>query len=195
MQNSYPVVAIIIAILLSLAYFFYIKSSVKSKVWDTATNFVATMLSIVIGAMISIIIYNSQQKNQDERKLSELRTNLEAELSDINRILVANEVMTVGQISFLITYIEPVIIQECAKSGLFQPKEVENLLHISRKIKFYNTQVNYILSILASSPNPSSELLAHSSRNLETTRVGVINGINLIKVRLNLKLSDSINFD
>ena len=195
MPNLYPTIAVLVSLILSIAYFLYIKSYVKDKTWDTATNFVTTILSIVIGAMISIILYNLQQKMESEQRVTELRKNLQAELSDINRVLNSGDVITVNGLPFLATFIEPIIIDECAKSGLFETKEVENFLHISRKIKFYNVQVNYFLSILTTSNNPfSPEILTHCQKNMETSRVAIINDIKTIQTQLNLSLSDSINY-
>lgn len=176
-------------------YLIYVIYYVKDKKWDTATNFITTILSIVVGAMISILIYNAQQNNQENQKLIELRKNLEAEMSDINRILSSNDVITVNGLTFLTTHIEPIIIDECAKSGLFNSIDVENFLHISRKIKFYNVQVSYFLSILTASNNQfGSQLLTNCNKNMETSRYAILNDIKLIQEKLNLKLSGSINF-
>lgn len=193
MPNLYPTVTVIIGLILGIAYFLYIRSNVKDKTWDTATNFVTTILSIVIGAMISIIIYNFQQKIESEQKLTELRKNLEAELSDINRVLTSGDAIKVNNLPFLTTFIEPIIVDECAKSGLFESIEVENFLHISRKIKFYNVQVNYFLSIISSN-SFSPEVLALCHKNMETSRTAIIDDITRIRSRMNLTLSDSINY-
>ena len=195
MPNLYPTIAVLISLIFSIAYFLYIKSNVNDKTWDTATNFVTTILSIVIGAMISIILYNLQQKTESEQRVTELKKNLQAELSDINRVLSSGDVINVNGLPFLAIFIEPIIIDECAKSGLFETKDVENFLHISRKIKFYNVQVNYFLSILTTSNNPfSPEILIHCQKNMETSRIAIINDIKTIQTQLNLSLSDSINY-
>lgn len=179
--SPYSTLAVIVALLLSVFYFFYILIYVTEKTWDTATNFVTTVLSIVIGGMISVIIYNYQQKQQSEHKFKELLINLERELSDINQVLTSGEVIKVDNLSFLVTYIQPIIIDECAKSGLFEPRDVENLLHFSRKIKFYNVQVSHFLSILANSDiKRFSYLLENSNRNMETSRIALIDDIKTI---------------
>jgi len=194
MQNIYPVITIIIGLILSISYFLFIKSNVEDKTWDTATNFVTTILSIVIGAMISIIIYQYQKESENQQKLTEMRRNLEAELSDINRVLSSGEAITVDGLAFLTTYIQPIIVDECAKSGLFLARDVENLLHVSRKIKFYNVQVNYFLAILTNSDNKQFIfLLRNCNRNMETSRLSIIQDISQIQNQLKLTLSDSIN--
>jgi len=193
-QNIYPIITIIIGLILSVTYFLYINSCVEDKTWDTATNYLTTILSIVIGAMISIIIYNYQKNLESQQKLSELRINLEAELSDMNRVLNSGEAMTVNGLSFLTTFIEPIIINECAKSGLFSSLHVENLLHISRKIKFYNVLVNYFLSILTNSNTPLfNTLLTNCNTGMESSRLAIINDIKQIQDQLVLKQSESIN--
>jgi hypothetical protein len=195
MKNFYPTVTIFIGLILSISYFLFILSNVKEKTWDTATTFVTTILSIVIGAMISIIIYQYQNQNENQQKLSEMRRNLESELSDIQRVLTSGEVITINSLPFLTTYIQPIIVDECAKSGLFLSRDVENLLHISRKIKFYDVQVNYFLSILTNSDNPQfPNILMNCNKNMETSRLSIIQDINQIKNQLNLTLSNSINF-
>lgn len=194
MKNIYPTITIIIGLILSISYFLFIRCNVKEKTWDTATNFVTTILSIVIGAMISIIIYHYQNENENQQKLTEMRRNLEAELSDIKRVLTSGEAITVNGLPFLTTYIQPIIVDECAKSGLFLSRDVENLLHISRKIKFYNVQVNYFLSILTNSDNKQiPNILINCNKNMETSRLAIIQDINQIQNQLNLTLSNSIN--
>ena len=195
-QNLYPILAVIVGLFLSGLYLNYILNNVNDKTWDTATNYVTTLLSIVVGANISILIYNHQKEQQSEQKLKELRASLERELSDLNRILTTGESITVNNLSFLSTYIQPIIIDECAKSGLFETKEVENLLHMSRKIKFYNVQVSYFLSILINSNNNNfSDILNNCNRNMETSRNAIINNINMIITQFDLTKSDSINYD
>ncbi len=196
MGNLYPIITIILAMAISICYLIYIRIYITDKTWDTTTNYVTTVLSIVVGAMISIIIYNIQQEDQSQQKLKELRKNLAAELSDINRGLISGDVMTVNEMSFLVTYIEPIIIKECAKSGLFQPKEVENLLHISRKTEFYNVQVNYFLAVIANANNPHfQDILTNCNKNMETTRSAIVQSIQLIVNQFNLTLSDSIYYE
>ncbi len=194
MKNKYPYIAIGISILLSIGYFIYIGFNVNIKKWDVSTNYITTILSLVIGAMISIIIYNHQRKKESEQILKELRKNLQAELSDIKRVLKSREGMTVNGMSFLVTFIEPIIIHECAKNSLFSPIDIENFIHISRKIKLYNVQVNFLLSVLSNSNNKNFDiLLKHSYNNLKTGRIAIVSDIDLLVKRLNLTLSDSIS--
>lgn len=189
--SPYSTLAVIVALLLSVFYFFYILIYVPEKTWDTATNFVTTVLSIVIGAMLSVIIYNYQKKQQSEHKLKELRVNLERELSDINDVLSSRETIKVENLSFLITYIQPIIIDECTKSGLFEPSDVETLLYISRKIKFYNLQVTYFLSILTNSDNKNfSYLLANCNNNMEKSRTTLIDDIKMIITQFEMTKPD-----
>ncbi len=192
MKNTYPILTIAISLTLAISYFIYVASYLKNIKWDTATSFVTTVLSIVIGAMISILIYNAQKTEQDKQKLSELRQNLEAEISDMSRVLSSKDVITVNGMTFMTTYIQPLIIDECAKSGLFNSLDVENFIHISRKINFYNVQVNYFLSILANTNDQfSPQLLTNCNKNMETSRIQILNDIKFIQEKLNLTLSNS----
>ena len=192
-QNKYSIAVCIISILVAWLYFMYISNYVTDKIWDTSTTFISTLLSIIIGVTISIILYNYQNNQQDIEKIKELKTNLTAELSDLNRVMSSGEAMNVNQLDFVVTFIQPIIIDECSKSGLFNPLEVENFLHVSRKIKFYNVQVSYFLNLInnASTVNFNT-LLVHCHKNMETSRIAVINDIVFLAKKLNLELSDSI---
>ena len=189
-NNKYATIAIIIGVILSLLYLIFIWIEVNDKFWDATTNIVVTTLSIVIGAMISIILYNYQKSNEDLETLSDLKKNLQAEFSDINRVLLSNDVITINRLRFLVTFIEPIVMIECAKSGLFQSKEVENLLHLSRKVKLYNTQVNYLLSLIANSNNPNfPSTIELCNKNMETSRLAIIQGITKVATDLSLSLT------
>jgi len=66
--KSLPHISYIVTILLNITYFIYIPNNVNEKTLDTATIYMTTISSIVIGAMISVIIYNDQQNNKENRK-------------------------------------------------------------------------------------------------------------------------------
>jgi hypothetical protein len=190
-NNIYPTIAIIIGVILSLLYLIYIWIKKNDKFWDATTNIIVTTLSIVIGAMISIILYNYQKHNDDLETLNELKINLQAEFSDINRVLLSNDIITINNHRFLVTFIEPIVITECAKSGLFESKDVENLLHLSRKVKFYNTQVNYLLSLVANSNNPSFTVTIElCNKNMENSRLAIIQDITKVAEDLGLPLTE-----
>ncbi|MDO6602112.1 hypothetical protein [Arenibacter palladensis] len=187
-----PIITILISLI--IAFLFYFKVKKKVNKWGILTNYISTILSIVIGAMISILIFNYQESKTDERELTELKINLEAELSDIQRVLSSGDVLTINKLPFLITYVEPIIIGECAKSGLFNSKDVENLLHLSRKIKFYNVQVEYLLNIIQKEEIPSfSILLKNCNRNMETSRSQILKNILQTASQLDMKLSETRN--
>ncbi len=194
MNNLVPIIAILISLIIAFLFYFKVKKKKKVNKWDILANYVSTIVSIVIGAMISILIFNYQEKKTDERELTELKINIEAELSDIQRVLSSGDVLIINKLSFLITYVEPIIIGECAKSGLFNSKDVENLLHLSRKIKFYNVQVEYLLNIIQKEENPSfTILLQNCNKNMETSRTQILKDISQIVSHLDLKLSESRN--
>lgn len=193
-HNKQSIGILIISIVISVVYFFVVSKYANEKVWDTLTTFISTILSIVIGTTIGVIIYNYQKNASDTERLSQLKTNLAAEFSDLNRILTKGSGMKVNGQEYIVTYLQTIVTDECCKSGLFTTKLLENLLHLSRKIKFYNSLVNYFLQIISNSNSQNfSNLLENCTSNLATSRQSIINDINKIKNDLKIELSNSIN--
>lgn len=193
-KNIYFIVVCVISFLIFGLYYWYIAKNVDSEKWNVSITFLSTLLSIIVGAAISCIIYDYQKDVQERERLVELLKCLSAELSDLKRVLANGEGLKVNNLTFIVTYIQPIIIDECAKSALFTPDNIENFIHVSRKIKLYWAFVDYLLRLLAAPKGQDFEaLLQHCHTNMETSRNAILSDIEFLTKKLDVKLSDSLN--
>lgn len=176
-------------LLLALAYSALILLQQQPKAWDWFNTLAATGISFFLALIAGIYLFNLQTTATRKSENKDLHILLSAELSDLQRILNNSNRMGLDfpsgkKIDILITYIQPLVIEKAALSGLFAVTESENLLNIARKIRTYNLKTQYFLSLL---PGRSSEnTFLHAYENLEQSRIAIISSIDHIATQLNL---------
>jgi len=183
----------ILTVCLAFAYSALVAIQQQPKFWDWLNTLVATGISFFLALVAGLYLFNRQTSATKESNHSDLRTLLVAELSDLVRILSDTAKMTInmpgrGQIEVLITFIQPLVIEKSALSGLFNTLESENLLHAARKIHMFNVKCEYLLGLLQSRADP--DMLIHANNNLEETRVSIIEMIRHVAAQLNLQLTE-----
>lgn len=199
-NRNIPVVIIIISLILAGFYFVIILKNKPDETWNWLHTFISTLLSVIIGFATGILLYDIQTKSTDKKRRNELKELLRAELSDIYNVLTRDDFVVVTlnnqeRLKVKITYIQPIILEECAKCGLFNSVETENFLHVARKIRFYNTLINYLLSILSKPDSTIVEaLVKHAAENIESNIKGITSNITQILQQLKLTLSDSYKY-
>lgn len=169
----------------------------KEKFWDWLNTLIAIVVSVILAVAIGIGLFNHQTKITDEVKIQQFRKLLTAEISDIIDILDSGEFMTINLPSckktVLITYIQPLILESAASSGLFESLQTENMLHMARKIRMYNIKVSYLFSILAAGPSEPryieyEEQILHAIKNVEDTRKAIIDNSRFLSKQMDLFL-------
>lgn len=186
--------ASVLTILLALAYSSLIAVQQQPKLWDWLNTLVATGISFFLALVAGLYLFNEQTSSTRRSDHSDLRVLLVAELSDLIRILSDNSRMTVNfpgraHISVLITFVQPLVIEKAALSGIFSNLESENLLHAARKIRMFNVKCEYLLGLLQSRAEP--DMLIHANNNLEETRVAIIETIRHVAKQLDLQLTEA----
>lgn len=190
------ILIVIIFVLLVVGSIVYISQSDTKDLPNVILTFLSIFFSVVLGAIFSIILYNNQKQIQDERLLKALKTNLQAEITDMYEVLKKGTPLKVNGLDFTITFIQPIILEKSAKSDLFKSHEIENFLHVARKVRFYNLLVNHLLSIINSPKDKNfTAILSSYHANLERTKKGIIHNLEQILEQLELKFSDSIKMN
>ena len=125
-----------------IVYRFGARPGSNSVVWNWWHRLVSTLASVLLGVVVAINIFGYQTSERRASERARHMSLLPAEMSDIYRVLTAGESMTfyVGNTNYtaLITYVQPLAIEDAARSGLFTPLQTENLLHLARKIHMFN---------------------------------------------------------
>ncbi len=177
---------------LAVAYSALVFSFAPHQGWSWGHSLIASTVAFLFAVLCGMYLFDWQRAQEAQNRRKDHRAVLGAELGDIRRILFANEGMTVTlgdgtPVPILITYVQPLAIEDAALSGLFSSIETENLLHVARKIRLFNIKTQHTLAAL-SSPNGEA-LLSHAARNLEETRVAVLDSIEFLEHKLSLSLS------
>jgi len=141
--------------------------------WAWYHNLVSTLISIILGLFAGFHLYQNQVKDTASRQKQDLVILLQQELSDHYRILSSGERMTISYpgdtIPVMITYIQPLVIEKAAQSGLFGPIETANLLHIARKIHTFNLAENFLITAINSPAANQQQLVKFAARNVDQT--------------------------
>lgn len=186
--------ASILITLLAIAYSALVGFQQQAKLWDWLNTLAATGISFFLALVAGLFLFNQQSIATRKDGASDLRFLLSAELTDLVRILSDSSRMVVhlpgrGQFSALITFVQPLVIEKAALSGLFNAIESENLLHAARKIRMFNVKCQYLLGLIQSRSEPDA--LVHANNNLEETRVAIIEAARCVASQLNLKLAEN----
>ena len=189
---------VIIAILIAVLYSLMVHHLAPDAVWGWRHTFVATVVSVVFAVAIGVALFNHQTNVTDRARTRQFRASLSAEISDIIREISSGNFMTIhlstSSQKVLITYIQPLILEDAARSGLFNSVHTENMLHLAQKIRMYNIKVSYLFSVLtAGSSKPAFEpQTLHAIQNVEETRKAIIEDSHFLLKQMDLPLSPSV---
>jgi len=184
------------AIILGLLYTLIVYRKAKKEIWNWLHTFTATIISVIFAVAIGITLFNFQVKMDKVAKTRDLKKLISAEASDIIRILnskTAKQKILNFDIETVITYIQPLIVEEAARSGLFKSVETENMLHLARKIRGYNLKVQFLFSLIAS--GKSEAQLEATVQDVEKTRKGIIEASQFLIKKMNLSFTPSIRLN
>ncbi len=196
------IAALVTAIYTCLVYRIGARPNSNSVVWNWWHRLISTSVSVLLGVVVAVQMFAYESKSETERTENRHLYLLKAEMSDTYRILQDNESMTlyVGSTNYpvLVTYIQPLAIEDAAKSGLFTALQTENLLHLARKMRMFNLKTTHYLHLIAQNAAFDSSYegkVAHATRNVEETRASILEAIDLCRQQLGIDLSESVNMD
>lgn len=183
----------VLTIVLAVIYSALIYYRQREKFWDWLNTLSATALSFFLALVAGIYLFNQQAIATGKASQEDLRRLLGAEMSDDLRILNDPSRMSITfpsgkKTTVLITFVQPLVIEKAALSGLFTVSESENLLHIARKMRMLNLKIEYFLGLVQSRANEATFM--HAITNIEETRLANIAGIKVVANQLNIELSE-----
>ncbi|MDB5802712.1 MAG: hypothetical protein JWN73_34 [Betaproteobacteria bacterium] len=164
------------------------------KIWDWFNTFVGSTVSFffaVLGGMYLLKVQSDALKESQHKELGML---LGAEFSDLIRILSDKDRLPLcmqggSTYHVLVAFVQPLVIEKAALSGVFLQSESENLLHLARKIRMFSFQLEYLMGLI--SGQSSEQFINHATRNIEETRVAAIVGLRQVAKQLGLSINES----
>ncbi len=123
--------------------------------WDAISTFVATIISVIAAFFIGVGLYDRQVRRANADRRQQLNAALIAELSEIKDALKRAMIYKLPfpdrpyKDVVPITYIQPIILEDAARSGFFNSTTTEKMLVLARTIHLYNLRVSHLLSVVA----------------------------------------------
>jgi len=187
----------IVAILVATIYAVIVHWKAPSEAWDWWHSLIAMLVSILLGVTIALSLFQNQQqaiaKTDKQRFLSLLRL----ELSGIRRGLRdptrANLWVHSGvSLPAQVTYIQPLILEEAGRSGLFDNNTSFMMIDLSGSMRMFNKKTQILLDLLSSSKEPVGleENVRAAITNIDRSRGGILKGIGLLSADLGIELTD-----
>jgi len=144
--------------------------------------FVATFASTILTFFIGALLFDYQLERTEARRGDQLRTLLVAELDGISegldRANAAKVRVSDGSAAeVMIAHLQPTLIDEALRDGLFCPVWTEKALRLARNTRTYNAKISYFLSNLSfgrSHEPGSTELRIHAIDEIEVTRQRIV---------------------
>lgn len=121
------------------------------------------------------------------------------ELSGVKRSLTdktakANISTALGDRSIHVTFIQPIVLEQAGKSGLFQESQSFMMLDLSGSMRMFNRKTGILLDLLSSNKEPLglAKNVDAAIKNIEKSRAGILTGLDLLSKKLKIELADDI---
>ncbi len=126
--------------------------------WGWWSNLMASLVSVALGLAVGLYLLSVQKLEKDAEDRARYRLLLEAEMTDIAGQIKTSEPMKIlfrdssihKDFSLRLTLIQPIAIEEAAKSGLFPLEQTKTMFAITREIHLHNLETQNLLNALSS---------------------------------------------
>lgn len=194
MKKYIPVISFILLAIISTCL--YAKMLLKKSpelIWDWYNSVSATLISVLLAVSIGIAIFFFQnsviQQQEKEKYIFILNVELAATWQGLQTIDNPLNVKFENETySFYVVYLQSIILEEAARSGLFNKEETRILLRLTRYINFHNMNLNLLISLI---PQLNSDALSKQKIKMIwdshiKTRSKIIKDIQIINEQLQL---------
>ena len=193
-------VTIAAAIFISIVYTIIVykcgsSSSASSNMWSWWHGLMSTLVSVLLGVAVAVLLFHYQSNLTEQSNRDRYTSLLKSELTDCHNYL-SDSKHTTASISttnyyVVYTYVQPLILEEAAKSNLFSPRDTENMLHLARKMRLYNLNVErFMQAALSSHPSAAANITAAVTA-IENTQAKIVRDIEQIMSQMGIGFSQS----
>lgn len=171
------------------------KSSASSHLWSWWHGFISTLVSVLLGVAVGVYMFKYQSGQTDKTQKCKLLSLLNAELSDTHRALSLPDEqkmkLIVGSTNYLVlvVYIQPLVLEEAARSNLFEPRETEEMLLTARSMKLFNLITDQLLRSATFGTGYPEDKMRFWVENQERGRKNVLGNTTSLLKQLGLRLS------
>jgi hypothetical protein len=190
---------VIFACLCAVIYSIIVYIKAPSEAWGWWHSLVSTIVAVLLGVSIAIFLFQNEQhtnsKNDKQRYLSLMRLELSGvrqRLLDPTRITLS--VYSGEILQAQVTYIQPLIMEEAGRSGLFKDNASFMMLDLSGSMRMFSKKTDILINLLSLSKEPIGleKNIRSAILNIDQSRNGILRGIELLSKELDIDLTDKI---
>jgi len=164
----------------------------REQMWPWLNTIVATLLSVLFAIMLALGTYTYQEDQDTDKRRDRHEEMVATELGYLHDHLINGESMnvTVGDevIEVLVTFIQPICLEEASKSGLFSPSISTNMLIVAREVHLYNWLVRNLVPIMTSDSSDTTHI-HWILDNIRKARESIIQDIELTELSMGFESS------
>ena len=184
-------VLILLAITSAAAFWYDRFLCPREERWAWRHNLASTIISVALGVVTAIAIFQYQAHEQDSERKSRLRTQLSQELSATYRDLygppssglnVAGEYLQTRP-----SIIQIVAVDDAVRSGLFGVDESKLLTTLSLAERSYNAKLYHYMAFLVATAGSETNA-KNAVTNLESERLRVLSLLRKVQEQLRVSL-------
>ena len=148
----------ILAISIAVIFSCLIQENSQDQIWSWWSGLTSALVSVLLGISIAIGIFFFQnsvtQKQEKEKYLFLLGTELSATWQGLHTVDNPLNINIGDKIyKFHVTFLQLIVLEEAARTGLFDKDETRILLKLARWISFHNMNLNLLISIMSNLGN------------------------------------------
>jgi hypothetical protein len=99
------------------------------------STLVSTVASVWAALVLGLILFQHQTQETDRKKKEELSELLKTELGEVRRLL---EKYRTDKTQYVLHFTHPLIVEEAARSGLFDAEQTSEMLILARMMRQHN---------------------------------------------------------
>jgi hypothetical protein len=153
----------------SFAVFHWASEPVKpnEKFWDWLIVVLGSLVSFILGLAAGFFHLNRQNAVAQKKRRAQLRDLLEVELQELKETLGVSDDRE-QPTNITLTYIQPLILEEAVKSGLFSSCLTKDMLKLAKTYHKYNDRVANLRASGDQKPiEPPTSLIEDTNKVLE----------------------------
>ncbi len=189
-------IIIILALAIGTIIFFsvLIKNRRPDEYWNWWISFIATIVSLILGAGIGIYLFDYNQERIKNYEKERLTSALEAELSELYSVLISGNKFHIKDknnqnIEALMINLKQIMVDDAIRSNLFDKDTTMQLIKISRNINILDSTVNNLWAFLRIGGIFNSEyrmeIIKVNVANIEKFEKNIKTGIKNLELLLN----------
>lgn len=176
-----------------IAYELILRKKSPEQLWNWRNNLITTFISVLLAVSIGIGIFffqNSIIQQQEKKKyLFLLNVELASTWQTLQQIDNPLDINFENKTySFHVVFLQYIVLEDAARSGVFNENETRTLFKLARWIRFHNMNLNLLISVI---PQLYSDVLTRQKINMIwdshiKTRNGIIKDIQIANKQFQL---------